>query len=106
MRESTVEAYLHQQVVKAGGWTDKFSSPGRRNVPDRLVTWPGDDDERTKSRPFGSYRAEIHFVECKAPGKGARAGQKRDHARRRKMGCKVFVLDTKAKVNKYVRENS
>ena len=96
MRESTVETYLHAQVVKAGGWTDKFSSPGRRNVPDRLVTWPDTD----------AHYLMIHFVEIKSPGKTARPAQVRDHARRGKMCCKVFVLDTKAKVDKYVSENS
>lgn len=89
--ESGVERYLHRRVVACGGWTDKFKSPGRRNVPDRIVTWPARAGE-----------AKVHFIECKAPGKRARPGQQRDHARRRAMGCTVNVLDTKAKVDVYV----
>ncbi len=107
MRESTVERYLHRQVVLSGGWTDKFSSPGRANVPDRIVTWPGMKWHGSTDplRPRASD-ARIHFVECKAPGKTARAGQKRDHARRRKMSCRVFVLYPTAQVAKYDRENA
>ena len=89
--ESAVEWYLQVKVMKALGVTYKFVSPGRRNVPDRIVIWPA---------------GRVHFVEMKTPGKTARPAQVREHVRLRKMGCKVFVLDTKAKVDKYVRENA
>ena len=92
MRESTVETYLHEKVVAAGGWTYKFVSPGRANVPDRIVIWP-------------SVFAHVHFVECKAPRKGARAGQKREHARLVDRVCRVCVIDTKAKVDAYIKRH-
>ena len=102
MRESVVEAYLHKQVVAAGGWTDKFVSPGRPNVPDRIVTWPGELVRRTCGRPPIRLQATTHYIECKAPGKKANAAQARDHKRREAMGCTVLVLDTKELVDMYV----
>lgn len=93
MRESTVEDYLHDEVTKARGTTRKFKSPGRPHAPDRIVIWPGD------------HGATIHFVECKAPDKKPRAGQAREHVRLRKLGCTVLVIDTKAKVDNYVKAN-
>ena len=87
MKESVVEKYLREQVELRGGLCEKHTAPGRRGVPDRLVTW-------------------LHFmelVETKAPGKKPRPDQVRDHARRAALGVHVPVLDTKAKVDEYVR---
>lgn len=80
--ESDVELYLCKIVKKYGGTCEKFKSPARRSVPDRLITFPG---------------GHMFFVECKAPGKDATHLQKKDHKKRRDMGCEVFVIDTKAK---------
>lgn len=98
MREALVERYLHLQVEKHGGTTRKFKSPGRVNVPDRIVIWPGviDCDDCKADRP------RIEFVECKAPGKDARPGQAREHVRLQKLGCVVMVIDTYEKVDDYV----
>lgn len=96
MRESTVETYLRKQVTKAGGTTRKFVSPGHPGVPDQLVIW---------SRPGLLRDAVIHFVECKAPGKKARPAQAREHVRLQKLGCVVLVIDTKEKVDNYVKRN-
>lgn len=103
MRESVVERYLHRAITLHGGTTRKFKSPGRPNVPDRIVIWPGDS---INALP-GSIRSagRIHFVECKAPGKRARPGQAREHVRLQKLGCVVLVLDTKKKINHYIRGN-
>jgi len=91
VRESVVERHLHLAVVRAGGTTYKWVSPGRANVPDRIVIWP----------PLYSG-ARIHMVECKAPGEKARPGQAREHVRLMKLGCTVLIIDTKAKVDTYV----
>jgi hypothetical protein len=77
--EKTIEAALIRRVTKLGGLCEKFVSPGRRSVPDRLVTLPG---------------GRIIFVEVKAPGKGPTELQERDHWRRRKLGCEVIVINT------------
>ena len=97
MRESKVETYLHEKVVAAGGWTYKFVSPGRANVPDRIVIWP--------LPACFPIRADVHFVETKATGVGVRAGQKREHVRLEDWGCVVLVIDTKRKVDAYVKRN-
>jgi len=87
MRESAVEKYLVLRVSENGGRAEKFTSPNRAHVPDRLVLWPGG-------------RAE--FVELKALGKIPTVMQARDHARRRAMGFSVFVLDSIGAVDVYI----
>lgn len=88
MRESSIEKHLVAEVKKAGGVAEKFSSPGRKNVPDRIVTW---------------LAPMLDYVELKATGNKPNAGQRRDHARRRKRGYSVFVLDSKAMVDVYIK---
>jgi hypothetical protein len=80
IRESTVENNLVKKVKAAGGTAYKFTSPGRKAVPDRLVLLPG---------------GRVVFVECKAPGELPRADQMREHNRLRALGFKVVVLDSK-----------
>lgn len=79
MRESTVEKYLGRCVKARGGLCEKFTSPGRRNVPDRLVTLPGH---------------AMFLVECKAPGEKPSPAQRRDHKRRQRLGIGVYVADS------------
>jgi hypothetical protein len=79
MLEKAVEAALVRRVKVLGGLCEKFVSPGRRSVPDRLVTLPG---------------GRIIFVECKAPGKEPTIAQQSDHKRRRTLGCDVRVIDS------------
>jgi hypothetical protein len=58
--------------------TEKFTSPGRRAVPDRLFSMRG---------------GEVFFIEFKAPGKVATPAQEKDHNERRVMGFTVYVVD-------------
>ena len=76
--ENQVENSVRNAVKKAGGIAYKFTSPNRRSVPDRLCLLPG-------GRTF--------FVECKASGKAASNAQKKEHAKLKKLGFKVFVID-------------
>jgi hypothetical protein len=87
MRESIIESYLVQEVERRGGICEKHVSPGRRSVPDRLVTW----------------RGVMDLVETKAPGEKARKDQERDHERRADLGILVWLLDTHAKVDAYIQ---
>ncbi|AGQ28725.1 PDDEXK family nuclease [Serratia liquefaciens] len=80
VRESTIERHLVAKVKAAGGTAYKFTSPGRRGVPDRLVLLPG---------------GRAVFVECKAPGEQPRPDQVREHNRLRTLGFDVVVLDNK-----------
>jgi len=77
--ERDVERALVARVKALGGTAEKFTSPSKRSVPDRLVTLPG---------------GVIVFVELKAPGKKPTPKQHADHQRRRAMGCDVRVIDT------------
>ncbi len=77
--ESDIERALAKRIKALGGTCEKFTSPGRRSVPDRLITLP---DNR------------ISFAECKRPGAKPTAKQAKDHERRRDMGCTVHVIDS------------
>lgn len=79
MLERDVEQALVRRVKALGGLCEKFTSPGRRSVPDRIVTLPG---------------GRIIFVEVKSCGKEPTPLQSRDHARRRALGCDVRVINS------------
>ena len=76
--EKNIEAAFVRRVKALGGTAEKFTSPNRRSVPDRLVTLPG---------------GVIVFVEVKRPGGKPTEAQARDHQRRRDLGCRVVVID-------------
>ena len=98
--EKTIEAYLVREVAKIGGVAEKFTSPNRRSVPDRIVWFPMyDQTGRKLSRDFG----HVVLVELKAPGKKATDAQLRDHEKRRAMGFRVDVIDTKQGVDEFIR---
>ena len=84
MKESAIETRLRKGVEAIGGLYEKFVSPGRRHVPDRLVTLP---------------KGEMHMVECKRPGESPRLGQLRDHKRRARLGVTVHVVSTPEEVD-------
>ena len=79
MLERDIEAALVRRVKSLGGTCEKFTSPGRRSVPDRIITLPG---------------GRVIFAECKAPGKKPTELQAKDHERRRALGCDVRVIDS------------
>lgn len=85
--EKDIEKYLVEQVEAAGGMAEKFTSPNRRSVPDRLCLFPG---------------GGVFFVECKAPGKKPTSAQLRDHKRRRELGFTVSVVDSKDGVDLFI----
>lgn len=85
MKESTIEAYLRDQVKELGGKAYKFVSPGNDGVPDRLVCLPG---------------GRVVFVELKAPGKTPTPLQRARHKELRKLGFVVFGrVDSKLNVD-------
>ena len=100
MRESRIESYLVKEVEKRGGVAEKFKSPNRRNVPDRIILWP-----ETTFENYNPYPAWAEFVECKRPGEKPTAGQHRDHERRRAMGFRVIVVDSIEAVDTYLESN-
>lgn len=78
MLERDIEAYLVKRCKEIGALCDKFTSPQRRSVPDRLITFGGN----------------LPFVETKATGKKPTEAQVRDHDRRRASGAEVVWLDS------------
>ncbi|MNQ54583.1 VRR-NUC domain protein [compost metagenome] len=83
MLERDIEAYLVKRCKEIGALCDKFTSPQRRSVPDRLITFGG----------------RVLFVELKATGKKPTEAQVRDHDRRRAAGAEVVWLDSKEQVD-------
>jgi hypothetical protein len=79
MLEKDIEKAFVYRVKCLGGMAEKFTSPNKRSVPDRIVTLP---------------EGRIIFVELKAPNKKPTELQERDHAKRRWLGCDVRVIDT------------
>jgi hypothetical protein len=89
MRERDIEAYLRDQVRKAGGRAYKFTSPGNNGVPDRIVTLPG---------------GRIAFAELKAPGKKPTPLQINQHRFIRNQGLPVVTIDSKEGVDEFIRQ--
>lgn len=79
IRESEIEAHLVKIVKAKGGIAYKFTSPSRRNVPDRMILLPG---------------GKLFFAECKAPRRKATAGQLREHQRIAELGFSVVIVDS------------
>jgi len=79
MREKDIERKLIKEVKKAGGICPKWVSPGFDGIPDRIVLLPG---------------GKVGFVEVKASGKKPRPLQQSRHAMLRRLGFKVYVLDS------------
>ena len=84
MSEKLVEQSLVNRVKALGGIAFKFTSPGRRSVPDRLCLFPG---------------GRVIFVECKSLRKRPTALQAREHDRLRALGFDVRVIDSKEAAN-------
>ena len=86
MLERDIETYLVKRCKEIGALCDKFTSPQRRSVPDRLIIFNG----------------RVLFVELKATGKKPTEAQVRDHDRRRAAGAEVVWLDSKAGVDSVI----
>jgi hypothetical protein len=77
MKERNIEAYGVREIERAGGTCEKFTSPGRRAVPDRICSL----------RP-----GKVFFIEFKAPGEKPTPAQIRDHERRHARGFRIYVV--------------
>jgi len=90
IREDDIETHLFKHVKRLGGRCYKFTVPGRRNVPDRIMMLPG---------------ICMQFVELKKPGEKPTAAQLREHERiLRWSGFPVLVFDTKYKIDSYLSD--
>lgn len=90
MRESEIEKYLCKRVkTELNGRAFKWVSPGFNGVPDRIVL-----------APLG----RTYFVELKAPGKKMRKLQEWVARELIKLGFEHRVIDTKEKVDEFIRQ--
>lgn len=76
--ESQIESKCRDYAILMGCLTYKFTSPARRNVPDRIFILPG---------------GAVFFVEFKRKGKLPTPAQKREANRLRAHGCTVFAIN-------------
>lgn len=89
MLEKEIEMQLVKAVKDQGGLAVKFISPGFDGMPDRLVLMPG---------------GRCGFVEVKAPGKEPRALQAARHGMLRRLGFRVYVLDSREQIEEIINE--
>lgn len=108
MRESKIEKYLVERAEAKGGIAYKFKSPGRRNVPDRMILTDGMEQAVRAIKSIAKKDARIDyegfvrdllfcfisFVEVKATGKVPTEAQMREHDRLFAMGFWVEVIDS------------
>lgn len=91
-KENDIEKYLVKRMKDLGALCFKWTSPGTRGVPDRIVI----------------YKGIICFVELKAPGKKPRPDQELMHKKLRNQRARVYVINSKDEVISFKRflENS
>ena len=89
MLEKDIEKQLVIETKKINGIALKFTSPGFVGVPDRLVLLPG---------------GKLAFFEVKREGEKPRAIQISRHKLLRKLGFKVYVIDSKKQIKEILNE--
>jgi hypothetical protein len=87
VREREVETQHREHVAAQGGLSLKFTSPGRRSVPDRIDLYQIPPEHRDIVARY------IRFTECKRPGEKPTEAQLREHERLRALGFAVDVVD-------------
>lgn len=99
MRESLIEAYFVKRVKALGGEVRKVRWIGRRGAPDRVAMLPAQKGAgHVLPRP-----ARTIWPEFKATGVQAEEYQVREHARMRKMGQRVEVVDSFERVDEILK---
>lgn len=79
MRESTIEKKVCDYAKRMGCLADKFTSPSRRAVPDRIITTP---------------QGVTGFLELKAPGKKPTRCQNYELQKRRALNAPADWADS------------
>lgn len=87
-REKPIERYLREQCRINGFLCLKFVSPARGGVPDRIIITPG---------------ATV-FVEVKRPGEDVNPRQRATHARMRRRGAIIHVVDDHDAIDRLLEE--
>lgn len=84
--ESEIEHYLKAKAKKRKCLCIKFNSQGQIGVPDRLLI---------------TERGEFYLIETKDKGKRLRAIQKAFHDLLINYNVRVFILDSKKKIDEF-----
>lgn len=92
VRENKVEKYLHDEIVKLGGFTWKFVSPNRIGVPDRIVRLP--------KWNWGI----VWFVEIKTEDGKLSSEQVREQTRMQEVGLLVTTVYGEEGVDEFLEE--
>ena len=87
--EKQIEAALASEVKKHGGIAPKFTSPGFAGMPDRIILLPG---------------GRIEFAELKTPGKKPRRLQIARHRLLRRLGFRVYIIDSTEQIGGVIDE--
>lgn len=90
-RESVLESWFRDRVRDLGGRAYKFTAPGRRSVPDRLIVLPG---------------GTLFFVELKRKGGKPTAKQDVEINYLRSMGLNVYIADSKEDCNRILEKET
>jgi hypothetical protein len=88
--EEKIEHALVTAVKRHGGHAYKFTSPGRRGVPDRVVLMPN------------CGVMSVTFVETKASGKTLRPDQEHEIQYMRERGAYVKVIDSFTGIGEFI----
>jgi hypothetical protein len=97
MKESRVEEVLVNAVHEGEGLCWKWSSPGRRGVPDRIVLLPIPPEHREIVAKY------VRFVETKQFGKGPTKQQEHVHGLMRGRGYQVDVISSADVAREYLK---
>ena len=87
--EKTLEAKLRDGVKKLGGWCIKLPALHVSGLPDRLALLPG---------------GRVFFAELKTTRKKPTGIQLAIHAKLRRLGFRVEVLDTSEQIKKLLSD--
>lgn len=87
MLEREIEKYLCKKIKELGGLCEKFTSPSRRSVPDRIITL---------------FDGHVLFVELKSTTGKVTKAQAKDHLKRFDLGVTVYVLSSKDEVDQFI----
>lgn len=91
MQEQTLERRFKKAIEKYGGRALKFTVPGKRGMPDRIILLPG---------------GKVWFAELKAPGKRLQPLQEKRSVELRTMGFPVYKIDSDEAIDAFLAEVS
>lgn len=87
--EKLLEKKLQKEIKISGGWTLKLWSLSLTGLPDRLILMPG---------------GKAYFAEVKTTGKKPKKIQIAIHNKLKKLGFKVFIIDSSEGIKKLINE--